>query len=61
MPPDSAIFTAGPHAHADSSRVSTWRARAIALLRVAFGLIWAIDAWFKWQPGFLSSFIDQIN
>jgi len=61
MPPESPIFTAGPHAHADSSRVSTWRARAIALLRIAFGLIWAIDAWFKWQPGFISSFTEQIN
>lgn len=61
MPPGSPVFTAGPHAHADSSRVSTWRARAIALLRVAFGLIWAIDAWLKWQPGFLSSFTAQIT
>jgi uncharacterized membrane protein YphA (DoxX/SURF4 family) len=31
------------------------------LLRIAFGLIWAIDAWFKWQPGFISSFTDQIK
>ncbi len=30
-------------------------------MRIAFGLIWAIDAWFKWQPGFISSFTDQIN
>lgn len=41
--------------------VSLWRARAIAFLRIAFGLIWAIDAWLKWQPGFVSSFTDQIK
>ncbi|TMF45289.1 MAG: DoxX family membrane protein [Chloroflexi bacterium] len=44
-----------------TTRVSLWRARAIAFLRIAFGLIWAIDAWFKWQPGFISSFTDQIT
>ena len=45
----------------ETTRVSLWRARAIAFLRIAFGLIWAIDAWFKWQPGFISSFTDQIT
>ena len=44
----------------ETTRVSLWRARAIACLRIAFGLIWAIDAWFKWQPGFVSSFTDQV-
>ena len=45
----------------ETTRVSLWRARAITLLRLAFGLIWAIDAWFKWQPGFISSFTDQMT
>jgi len=45
----------------ETTRVSLWRARAIAFLRIVFGLIWAIDAWFKWQPGFISSFTDQIT
>lgn len=44
-----------------TTRVSLWRARAIAFLRIAFGLIWAIDAWFKWQSGFINSFTDQIT
>ena len=44
-----------------TTRVSLWRARAIAFLRIAFGLIWAIDARFKWQPGFISSFTDKIT
>jgi uncharacterized membrane protein YphA (DoxX/SURF4 family) len=26
-------------------------------VRVAFGLIWAIDAWFKWQPEFQNNFM----
>ena len=56
VPPESRIFTAGPHAHADNTHVSTWRAKAIALLRAAFGVIWAIAAWLKWQPPFINSF-----
>ena len=61
IPPDSPIFTAGPHAHADNTRVSTWRAKAIALLRVAFGLVWAIAAWLKWQRQFINSFSEKIS
>ncbi len=61
VPPASPIFTAGPYAHADSTRVSLWRAKAIALLRVAFGLIWAIAAWLKWQPKFINSFSQQVS
>lgn len=38
-----------------------WRTRAIACLRVAFGLIWAVAAWLKWQPAFQQSFLTQIN
>jgi uncharacterized membrane protein YphA (DoxX/SURF4 family) len=30
--------------------------RTIALLRVAFGLVWAVDAMLKWLPGFRDSF-----
>jgi uncharacterized membrane protein YphA (DoxX/SURF4 family) len=61
VPPESPIFTAGPYAHADSTRVSPWRAKAIALLRVAFGLIWAIAAWLKWQPKFITAFSQHIS
>ena len=28
-----------------------------ALLRIAFGLIWAADAFFKWQPAFAQGFV----
>ena len=40
---------------------SSWRAKAIAFLRIAFGVVWAIAAWFKWQPGFISSFSDTVT
>jgi thiosulfate dehydrogenase [quinone] large subunit len=41
--------------------VSAWRARTLACLRVAFGGIWAVAAWLKWQPAFQHSFVAQIN
>ncbi len=33
--------------------LAPWRWKGIAVLRIVFGLVWAIDAWFKWQPDFL--------
>jgi uncharacterized membrane protein YphA (DoxX/SURF4 family) len=33
----------------------------VALLRVVFGIIWAIDAVFKWRPSFRSGLLDQIQ
>jgi thiosulfate dehydrogenase (quinone) large subunit len=61
VPPESPVFTAGSYAHADSTHVSTWRAKAIAFLRVAFGIIWAIAAWLKWQPQFINSFSEKVS
>ena len=31
------------------------------LLRVLFGIVWLVDAFFKWQPGFRSSFAAMIQ
>ena len=31
------------------------------LVRLAFGIVWAIDAVLKWLPGYRSSFISQLN
>jgi thiosulfate dehydrogenase (quinone) large subunit len=31
------------------------------LLRVLFGVVWLVDAFFKWQPGFRSSFAAMIQ
>ena len=46
-------------AHASYS--SNWRPKAIGALRVAFGLVWAIAAWLKWQPDFQNHFLDQVS
>jgi thiosulfate dehydrogenase (quinone) large subunit len=35
-------------------------ATRVALIRVIFGLIWAADAWLKWQPGFIAGFKDVV-
>ncbi len=41
--------------------LSSWRTTGIAMLRILFGLIWAIDAWFKWQPDFINKFSDYLT
>ena len=38
-----------------------WRFTGLALLRIAFGVVWAIDAWFKWQPDFIQNFTDYFT
>jgi len=37
------------------------KAKAIAIMRIAFGLVWTIDAYFKWQPAFADNFIGYIK
>jgi len=37
------------------------KAKAIAVMRIAFGLVWAIDAYFKWQSAFANNFISYIQ
>jgi nitrite reductase (NO-forming) len=33
----------------------------IAIFRISFGIIWTIDAVFKWQPSFAKGFMDTIT
>lgn len=33
----------------------TWRLKGMGFLRIVFGLVWAVDAWFKWQPDFVNN------
>lgn len=40
---------------------TNWRVKGIGVLRIAFGIIWAIDAWFKWQPGFQNNFVSYLT
>jgi hypothetical protein len=38
-----------------------WRLKGIGVLRVIFGLAWAIDALFKWQPAFVNGFTSYLS
>ncbi|WP_343600505.1 DoxX family protein [Mycobacterium sp.] len=38
----------------------TWRDWAVAGVRIVFGIIWAVDAWLKWQPGFRATFLPNM-
>ncbi len=38
-----------------------WRYTGLGLLRIAFGIVWAVDAWFKWQPDFVQNFADYFT
>jgi len=33
-----------------------WRMQGIAILRIVFGIVWGIDAYFKFLPGFINNF-----
>lgn len=45
----------------DRGALAPWRMQGIGLLRVLFGVVWGIDAWFKWQPGFVANFKDYLT
>ena len=45
----------------DVSPIAAWRLNGIGVLRIVFGLIWGVDAWFKWQPGFINGFTDYLS
>jgi thiosulfate dehydrogenase [quinone] large subunit len=45
----------------EDSPPASWRLNGIGVLRIVFGLIWGVDAWFKWQPGFISGFSDYLS
>lgn len=42
-----------PAAEASTAPPSTGRQHFAAVIRIAFGLVWAVDAAFKWLPGFV--------
>lgn len=42
------------------SKHITWRDWGAAAGRIAFGMIWAVDAWLKWQPGFRETFLPNM-
>src|SRR2546429_8967756 len=65
MKTDSATFLSQPTAFSPQtsgrSTLKNWRQRLTGVLRVAFGLVWAVAAWLKWQPDFQNHFLDQVS
>ena len=45
----------------ENAPLASWRLNGIGLLRIVFGVVWGIDAWFKWQPGFINGFSDYLS
>ena len=45
----------------DAVALSSWRMKSMGILRITFGLVWAVDAWFKWQPGFINNFSSYLT
>ena len=45
----------------ESLQLNSWRVQGIGVLRILFGLVWAIDAWFKWQPEFANNFASYLQ
>ncbi|MDE2071613.1 MAG: DoxX family membrane protein [Patescibacteria group bacterium] len=35
--------------------------RAFSVLRIVFGCVWAVDAYFKWQPTFIDNFTQYLT
>ncbi len=35
--------------------------KSFAILRIIFGLVWLIDAYFKWQPAFQTNFVSYVT
>ncbi|MEO9227390.1 MAG: hypothetical protein ABI216_00360 [Devosia sp.] len=56
-PDDSVAFTKKTNA----VPIKNWRLRSLGILRIAFGLVWAVDAYFKWQPAFQSGFVAYLT
>ena len=40
---------------------AAWLIVAAAALRTAFGILMAIDAWLKWQPGFAAHYVGYLQ
>jgi uncharacterized membrane protein YphA (DoxX/SURF4 family) len=44
-----------------SASFAPWRLKGIGILRILFGVVWGIDAWFKWQPDFINNFTSYLT
>lgn len=43
------------------SPLASWRLKGIGILRIVFGIVWGIDAYFKWQPDFVDNFTSYLT
>ncbi len=41
--------------------MGTTEDKSFAILRIIFGGVWLIDAWFKWSPSFINNFTDYLT
>src|SRR3974390_722740 len=48
-------------ARAASVSIAGWRDQGIGVLRIIFGIVWLIDAAFKWVPEFIANFADYLT
>src|SRR5437764_7708572 len=58
LPYQPTAFSADPPHH---PAAKNWRPKVIGALRVAFGLVWVVAAWLKWQPDFQNHFLNQVS
>src|SRR5947209_6215411 len=59
--PETAPLHAPLEPHAGRlSDVAGGLIRRVELLRILFGVVWAIDAYLKWQPAFISGYADSV-
>jgi nitrite reductase (NO-forming) len=45
----------------NSATLASWRVKGLGILRIVFGLVWAVDAGFKWQPDFVHTFVNYLS
>lgn len=38
-----------------------WHLTGLGILRISYGIVWAADAWFKWQPKFIDNMISYLT
>jgi uncharacterized membrane protein YphA (DoxX/SURF4 family) len=44
-----------------SISIAGWRYQGIGILRIIFGIVWAIDGAFKWAPEFVNNFASYVS
>jgi nitrite reductase (NO-forming) len=61
MTPKTPTTQLAPASAAGTLPFAAWRLKVFGALRIVFGLVWLIDAWFKWQPDFVNNFSGYLS